>query len=358
VTDIDGGAMDGFIGQAEQGRLGCLGAGEINDPQCTFHPGQPDVMGYHTAAEIPNYWAYARRYVLMDHLFETNLGWSEPAHLFLVSGWSARCRSVFDPMSCSTDLVDPGADNRRPGQPKYGWTDITWLLHRYGVSWRYYVSPGQAPDCASGAEVCQPTPLNAGTPSIWNPLPQFATVRQDGQQGNVLESGAYFADAAAGRLPAVSWVVPNERDSEHPPALITNGQAWVTKVVNAAMASPDWKSTAIFLLWDDWGGFYDHVTPPNAAPYGLGLRIPGIVISPYARRGYLDHHVRSFDSYLKFVEDDFLGARRLNPRTDGRPDSRPLVGESMSILGDLRSDFDFSQKPLPGLVLNPRPPWR
>ena len=130
VADIDGSAMDGFIGQAEQGRLGCLGAGQVNNPQCSFHPGQPDVMVYHTGAEIPNYWAYARHYVLMDHMFEPNLGWSEPARLFTVSGWSARCQNVFQPMTCSTDLVDPGADNRKPGQPKYGWTDITWLLHR------------------------------------------------------------------------------------------------------------------------------------------------------------------------------------------------------------------------------------
>ena len=166
-----------------------------------------------------------------------------------------------------------------------------------------------------------------------------------------------FADAAAGQLPAVSWVEPNERDSEHPPALVADGQAWVTKLVNAAMHSPDWKSTAIIVFWDDWGGFYDHVAPPASAPYGLGLRIPSIIISPYARTGHIDHHVQSFDSYLKFVEDDFLHGRRLNPKTDGRPDSRPLVGENMAILGDLRYDFNFNQKPLPALILNPRPRW-
>jgi hypothetical protein len=103
---------------------------------------------------------------------------------------------------------------------------------------------------------------------------------------------------------------------------------------------------------------YDHATPPSAAPYGLGLRIPGIIISPYARRGLTDHQAQSFDSYLGFVEDDFLHGRRLDPRTDGRPDSRPLVGEDMSVLGDLRHDFDFTQKPRPALLLQPRPPWR
>ncbi|MGN6379204.1 MAG: phospholipase C [Gaiellales bacterium] len=356
TADIDGGRMDGFIAQAEQGRLGCLGHGDINDPQCTFNPAQPDVMGYHDQHEIPNYWDYAKHFVLMDHLFETNYGWSEPAHLFIVSGWSARCRNVFLPMTCSTDLDNPGADNRKPSDPQYGWTDVTWLLHRYGVSWKYYVSSGQAPDCASGAEVCnQKTSLNAGTPSIWNPLPRFETVREDHQQGNVVNSRAYFADAASGRLPAVSWIEPNEANSEHPPALVSNGQAWVTRVVNSAMRGPDWKSTAIFVFWDDWGGFYDHVTPPHSAPYGFGMRIPGIIISPYARRGYIDHHVASFDSYLRFIEDDFLHGERLNPATDGRPDSRPLVGEDIPGLGDLRYDFDFSQAPRNPLFLNPRP---
>ena len=355
VADIHGGRMDGFIAEAEQGKLGCLGYGNVTDPQCSFNPEAPDVMGYHDGHEIPNYWAYAKQFVLQDHLFETNYGWSEPAHLFVVSGWSARCRNVFQPMSCSTDLVSPGADNRTPSQPAYGWTDITYLLHRHGVSWRYYVSSGQAPDCADGQDTCPKQALSAGTPSIWNPLPAFATVRANHQLGNIVNSRDYFGDAAAGRLPAVSWIVPNERNSEHPPARVSDGQAWVTKIVNAAMKGPDWKSTAVFLFWDDWGGFYDHVTPPAAAPWGLGLRVPGIVISPYAKRGYIDHQTLSFDSYLKFVEDDFLGGQRLDPATDGRPDSRPVVGEKLAILGDLRNDFDFSQRPRRPLILNPRP---
>ena len=101
------------------------------------------------------------------------------------------------------------------------------------------------------------------------------------------------------------------------------GQAYVTALINAAMKSPDWNSTAIFLTWDDWGGFYDHVVPPAVDQNGYGLRVPGLVISPYARRGYIDHQTLSSDAYLKFIEDDFLGGARLNPTTDGRPDPRP-----------------------------------
>src|SRR5207248_1348147 len=137
----------------------------------------------------------------------------------------------------------------------------------------------------------------------------------------------------------------------------TAGQDHVARVIDAIMRSPDWKSTAIFLAWDDWGGFYDHVAPPKVDGAGYGLRVPGLVISPYARRGYVDHHTYSFDAYLKFIEDDFLGRQRLNPRTDGRPDPRPDVRESLPQLGDLADDFDFSQPPRPRMILsvNPQP---
>ena len=110
------------------------------------------------------------------------------------------------------------------------------------------------------------------------------------------------------------------------------------------MQGPDWNSTAIFLAWDDWGGFYDHVTPPTVDGQGYGLRVPGAGDQPLrAAKGYIDHQTLSFDAYLKFIEDDFLGGQRLDPATDGRPDPRPTVRENVSILGDLRNDFDFNQ---------------
>jgi phospholipase C len=121
------------------------------------------------------------------------------------------------------------------------------------------------------------------------------------------------------------------------------------------MQSPDWSSTAIFLAWDDWGGFYDHVVPPKVDGSGYGLRVPGLVISPYARHGFIDHQTLSFDAYLKFIEDDFLGGQRLDPATDGRPDPRPDVRESAPQLGDLTADFDFSEPSRPPLMLPLRP---
>jgi phospholipase C len=127
-------------------------------------------------------------------------------------------------------------------------------------------------------------------------------------------------------------------------------------MINAVMSGPDWASTAIFLSWDDWGGFYDHVAPPAVDQNGYGLRVPGLVISPYARHGFIDHQTLSFDAYAKFIEDDFLGGQRLDPKTDGRPDPRPDVRESVGILGDLAADFDFSQTPRAPALLPVHPP--
>jgi phospholipase C len=129
----------------------------------------------------------------------------------------------------------------------------------------------------------------------------------------------------------------------------------VTSLVNAVMRSPDWASSAIFLAWDDWGGFFDHVVPPKVDENGYGLRVPALVISPYARLGFVDHQVLSFDAYAKFIEDDFLGGERLDPKTDGRPDPRPDVRETSRVLGNLLADFDFSQQPRAPLLLPVHP---
>jgi phospholipase C len=361
AADISGGRMDGFITEQQAGRrASCT---NINSPACAVAAhGVPDVMGYHDGRELPNYWAYAGNFVLQDHMFEPNASWSLPAHLFLVSEWSARCASPL-PTSCTTALQLPalppdfGVRSRHARglapypPPNYAWTDLTYLLHRSGVSWGYYVASGLQPDCANDAFACAPPHQDSSTPGIWNPLPYFQTVRQDQQVSNIQALGDFYRQALDGTLPAVSWVAPSERFSEHPPASIRAGQAYVTSLINAVMSGPDWPSTAIFLTWDDWGGFYDHVQPPRVDESGYGLRVPGLVISPYAKHGYIDHQTLSFDAYAKFIEDDFLGGARLDPRTDGRPDSRPDVREAVPQLGNLASDFDFNQAPAPPLLL-------
>jgi phospholipase C len=266
-------------------------------------------------------------------------------------------------MSCTNAIQAPGsppgeAQNTTGRAPDYAWTDLTYLLHKHGVSWRYYVFKGTQPDCEDDAMLCKSIPQNAKTPGIWNPLPWFDTVKQDGQRENVAPFGEFLRAARDGKLPAVSWVSPAQQVSEHPPGRVSAGQSYVTGIVNAIMSGPDWSSTAIFLAWDDWGGFYDHVKPPVVDANGYGLRVPGIVISPYAKRGYIDHQTLSFDAYLKFIEDDFLGGARLDPKTDGRPDPRPTVREKVKILGDLRKDFDFSQPPRKPLLLPLHPPFK
>jgi phospholipase C len=359
VRDVNAGRMDGFVARAESGRT-MFCRRHIDSPHCSLAPARPDVMGYHDWHEIPNYWSYARHFVLQDHMFQPDSSWSLPAHLFLVSGWSAHCSLRGVPSSCTNAIQAPGSppgdpENLTGAAPDYAWTDLTYLLHRHHVSWRYYVFKGSQPDCQDDQMFCKAIPQNASTPGIWNPLPWFDTVRQDRQGENVAPFGSFLEAAKNGTLPAVSWVTPAQAVSEHPPGLVTRGQTYVTGVINAVMRSRDWSSTAIFLAWDDWGGFYDHVKPPHVDANGYGLRVPGLVISPYAKRGFVDHQVLSFDAYLKFIEDDFLGGARLNPKTDGRPDPRPTVRENVKILGDLRRDFDFAQAPRAPLILKLHP---
>jgi phospholipase C len=356
VADINGGKMDGFIRVAlgaPQGKC----ARERFTLECraqTGPQGQPAVISYHTAREIPNYWAYARRFVLQDRMFAPVDSWTLPAHLFLVSAWSASCRSAHDPMSCESDVVVQDEANearQNPVKPIYAWTDITWLLHRHGVSWAYYVDDDTC--IGKGCEQIDPD----GTIAIQNPLPNFTAVHETNQLENIRRHREYYRRAAEGTLPSVSWVMPGPGYSEHPGTgeSLRWGQAHVTRIVNAAMRGPDWESTAIFVTWDDWGGLYDHVEPPRVDVNGYGLRVPGLLISPWARSGYIDSQTLSFDAYLKFIEDRFLGGQRLDPKTDGRPDSRPTVREEVPILGDLTKEFDFTQEPLPPMILDPTP---
>jgi phospholipase C len=416
LTDIDGGKMDGFVKDAEQNNNRGCSATNPATPQC-LPTSTPDVMGYHDAREIPNYWTYASDFTLADHMFEPVASWSLPAHLYMVSGWSATCTTT-SPSSCTNNPaqaggartgtarggglrfppafasclsahgVKPPVRQTSPGLQQaaaacmsyltpaqrqqllggsaegrqlgiYSWTDLTYLLHKDNVSWAYYVQKGVQPDCDNNpdqtAAGCAPVAQGASTPSIWNPLPSFTDVKADGQTGNVTNLSNFYTAAANGTLPAVSWIDPSQANSEHPPASVATGQAYVTNLINTIMRGPDWNSTAIFLAWDDWGGFYDNVTPPTVDQNGYGLRVPAMVISPYAKSGFIDHQTLSFDAYNKFIEDDFLNGARLDPKADGRPDPRPDVRENAAILGNLTADFNFSQKPRPPVLLSTHP---
>ena len=350
AADMNNGLMNGFVRTFRAAQKAC----KIPDtPGCTAGA-IPDVMGWHDARQIANYWNYAQNFVLQDMMFEPNSSWSLPSHLFMVSAWSAKCSIPADPMSCVNSLN--GASGLNVSKNNYAWTDLTYLLYKNNISWGYYLSNGSEPDCEDDAMLCAAKPQNANVPGIWNPLPAFDTVKQDNQLGNIREIDQFLTAAKAGTLPEVAWIVPDNAVSEHPPASIKTGQAYVTGLINAIMQGPDWNSTAIFLAWDDWGGFYDNVVPPKVDINGYGLRVPGLVISPYAKKGFIDSQTLSFDAYLKFIEDIFLNGQRLNPATDGRPDSRPTVRENVPQLGDLLGDFDFSQARRAPLVMPTNPP--
>jgi len=177
LADMDSGKMDGFVGQAEL--------------KCKAAPCSTDVMGHHVASDIPNYWSYAKNYVLADHMFESEHSWSLPAHLSMVSAWSAKCKKPSNPMSCvgSDSPPDRTGSNPRP----FAWTDLTWLLHKDNVSWGYYLDHGVQ---KSGSKV--------GVPTIWNPLPGFTDVHQDAQGGNVVPLNTFFSEAKAEKLPKIS----------------------------------------------------------------------------------------------------------------------------------------------------------
>ncbi len=293
-------------------------------------------MGYHDAREIPNYWTYAQDFVLQDHMFEPNASWSLPQHLFMVSEWSAFCRDPLKPFSCHNAIENPNGDERvgesattssagqqRPAPLRLDRHDLPAAQVRRELG-ATTSSRGPSPTARTTRTMtCRPVQQSAQTPGIWNPLPSFTDVtpgRPARQHPVALE---LLHRRRQRHAPAVSWIDPNGTVSEHPPALVSAGQTYVTGLINAIMRSPDWNSTAIFLSWDDWGGFYDHVVPPQIDQHGLGLRVPGIVISPYARQRVHRPPGLSHDLYNKFIENDFLSGQRLNPATDGRPDPRP-----------------------------------
>jgi phospholipase C len=327
-------------------------------------------MGYHDADDLPNYWAYAQNFVLQDKLFAGVRTWSYPSHLDITSEWSATCTNPLDALSCVTNPSPPAIGKHK--KVTLPWVNLFMLLDLNNVSWKYYVTAGNQPDCDDGEMTCDAVPQQAGVASGWNPAPLFASVQAQGKAYLAEHNPTltqFYADLAAGTLPQVSWIVPNGGVAEHPPDRITKGMQYVTTIVNAIMQSSAWPNTAIFIAWDDWGGFYDHVDPPNVdtndtdTPIeGFGLRVPGLMISPYARPGQIDSSVLSFDSYATFVEDLFAHGARLDPVALGVPDNRPDIRDELTSVtyldgttapvGDLLDEFDFARPPLTPLVLS------
>jgi len=269
-------------------------------------------MGYYDYRLIPYYWDYAAQYVLFDNFFSSVMGPSLPNHLYLVAGQSGGLVldsrfGVFNFQSQSVKSDD------------FEFESVVNELEAAHVSWRYY----------AGGE---------GFLNNWNPLPAFPYVENnESLVTDIWDTGQFVNDLKNGSLPSVSWVMPDsDFVSEEPPANVTSGERTVVSEINAVMSSQYWNSTAIFLTWDDWGGFYDHVPPPQVDQYGYGFRVPLIILSPYAKQGYVDNTQGDFTSILKFIETDF---------------NLPSLTSRDAAANDLYGAFDFSQKPRAPLVL-------
>jgi phospholipase C len=280
--------------------------------------------------DIPNYWTYASTFTLADEAFSSIHSDSMPNHLYTVaaqsggvisnpnSDFAVGCNSP--PGTTVTMLNSQGYTSAV--FPCFDFSTLANSMQNAGLTWKYYAAlPGTA-----GAE--------------WSILNTIDSIYNTSLWNNVVSSTQFLSDAGSGNLPAMSWLTPPSVDSEHPKGRSTcYGENWTVGMINAVMQGPQWNSTAIVLVWDDYGGFYDHVDPPILDIFGLGARVPMIIISPYAKPGYISHTTYEFSSLLKTVEEDF---------------GLPFLTDRDSDANDLTDSFNFSQPPLPPLILSQR----
>jgi phospholipase C len=316
ITDYDDGKMDGFDRGLPQ--------------KIHLRP-----FGYAPLSEVKPYHEMAMQYVFGDRMFQSNEGPSFPSHLYIISGLATdealapyyvaanpRVGNTKEgapggcdaPHSTTVETIDPRSGSGGPTPfPCFDPLVLSDLLDTKGVSWRYYQqSPG------------------AG---LWHAYDAVRHVRNGRDYENVVwPATTVLSDIAKSRLADVTWVMPGDTWSDHAGKHGTaKGPSWVAAIVNAIGGSAYWKDTAIFVTWDDWGGWYDHVAPPIDNFYELGFRVPLIVISPYARQGYVSKKQHEFGSILAFTEETFGIAKGSLHGTDQRAD-------------DLTDAFDFTQK--------------
>jgi phospholipase C len=311
---INGGRMDSFD---------TVSHGNVN--------GQLGSMSQVYQPDIPNYFAYAQTFVLADRMFSSMPSDSFPNHIYTVANDSGGV--LGNPTHSPTSWGCDAAANVTatvlsslgiPSNvfPCFNFPTLADSLQNAGVSWKYYATPQGQPGY------------------IWSVLSAFSQIRNTSLWGsNVAPNTQFAVDALAGNLPAVSWLTPDTTGSEHPPRGPCQGENWTVQQINAVMQGPLWSSTAIFVVWDDYGGFYDHVPPPPRDQFTLGPRVPLLIISPYARAGYVSHTQYEFASVLKFIEERFgLGS----------------LGNRDSTANDMLDSFDFTQTPLSPLILSTR----
>jgi phospholipase C len=289
-----------------------------------------------TQTDIPNYWKYAQNFALADRMFSSSRSDSFPNHLYIVGAQSGGVMG--NPFALSGRVVDKqgwGCDDEAgivvnvmddegdisDDFPCFDFQTLADSLQNAGLSWKFYAPP-------FGVDGYQYSAFNAinhiRNTALWT--------------SNVVNSTQFVTDAMNGNLPSVSWLVAG-LESEHPPNSTCLGENWTVQQINAIMQGPEWGSTAIFVTWDDFGGFYDHVPPPIVDQFGLGPRVPLLIISPFTIPGHISHTVLEHASVLKTIEERF-----------GLP---PLTNRDATV-HDTRDSFNFNQSPLPPLVLQPR----
>jgi phospholipase C len=309
------------------------------------------------ADQIPNYWGWAKNNVLGDNFFASINGPSFPNHLAAIAAQSGgthdnpnppkgtggqyKSWGCDSPMSELVEVEHPGRLIKLE-HPCFDFQTVGDELSAKDIPWSFYAAKPVSGD----------NPARSGY--IWQAYSAIEHIRNNGKlwKQHMFETPNFQRDVARGRLAPVTWLMPLFAQSEHPEYNLCHGENWTTSVVDSIMKSRFWRSTAIFITWDEWGGFYDHVPPTQIDRYGLGIRVPLIVISPYAKQGWVDHRRGEFSSILRFIEDNW-GIPRLTTRDRST--------------GNLSYDFDFSQDPRPpdprplrtdcvGPIFSPAPP--
>jgi phospholipase C len=313
ILAIDNGSMDGFY-QAE---------GRTTGP-----------FGYYNGSVLPTYWDVAEHFALGDRFLSSALSYSLPNHWYLLAGQAPQ--NGFNGSSLMTFQKRHDYLNSSNATP----TVVDLLNRTPSVTWKYYDW-----SLLSYQAAISTLAMTGGYPegaayNFWSPLAAKYESYTSWYVSHFVPRSTFFTDAAAGTLPNVAWMMPNPRFSDHAPANLTQGEAYVASVVNAVETSPQWASTALFITWDDYGGFYDHVAPPQLDPLGLSFRVPMIVVSPYTPQGLVVHSLGYFESLTRFVEWRF-GLGCLTPRDCTAP--LPL------------DYFDFHMAPRSGILFPTNP---
>jgi phospholipase C len=264
-------------------------------------------LGYYDDRDLPYYWNLADEYVLFDHMFSSDHGGSFANHMFWVSGQQGGSRVTSD-----------------------GYPDVMTIfdkLEERGISWKFYV---QNYDPEINYRTSSQVSGNRASQIIWVPVLNMDRFLDDPKlASHIVDLNEYYTDLENGTLPAVAYIAPAGA-SEHPPGSIRSGQKFVKSLIQALMRSSAWESSAFMFLYDDWGGWYDHVVPPQVDEHGYGMRVPALMVSPYARRGHIESTVLDFTSILKFIEENW--------------NIEPLA-ERDAKANNFLSAFDFTQVP-------------